>query len=90
MFLYHVSKKETTVERVFLISSSSNTQVSREQTLALDWDDWGIANRLHHVRDMTYDEDRCRAGKGDTPRALTCLRNFADGTVPPGNRLVCV
>ena len=34
-------------------------------------------HRLHHVRDMAYDEDRCRARKGNSPRALACLRNFS-------------
>jgi hypothetical protein len=40
---------------------------------------WCIENRLHYVRDMAYDEDRCRARKGATPQALACLRNFAIG-----------
>ena len=26
---------------------------------------------------MAYDEDRCRARKGNSARALACLRNFA-------------
>ena len=28
------------------------------------------------MRDMAYDEDRCRVRKGHAPRALACLRNF--------------
>ena len=40
---------------------------------------WGIENRLHYVRDMAYDEDRCRARTGNTPRTLGCLRNLAIG-----------
>jgi len=75
--IFHVSKNKTTVERVYLISSQSSTQVPAPQLLALNRGHWGIENRLHHVRDMAYDEDRCRARKGNAPRALACLRNFA-------------
>lgn len=75
--VFHVSQNKTTVERVYLIGSQSRAQASPEQLLALNRGHWGIENRLHHVRDMAYDEDRCRARKGNTPRALACLRNFA-------------
>lgn len=75
--VFHVSENKTTVERVYLISSQSRAQTSPEQLLAFNRGHWGIENRLHHVRDMAYDEDRCRARKGNSPRALACLRNFA-------------
>jgi predicted transposase YbfD/YdcC len=75
--IFHVSQNKTTVERVYLISSQSRAQASPEQLLAQNRGHWGIENRLHHVRDMAYDEDRCRARKGNSPRALACLRNFA-------------
>ena len=32
---------------------------------------------LDYVRDVAYDEDQCRARKGNTPRTLACMRNFA-------------
>ena len=56
---------------------------------------WEIENRLHHVRDFTYDEDRCRAHVGNLPRNLARLTNAAisivrhDGRfqhLPPANR----
>lgn len=75
--VFHVSENKTSVERVYLISSQSRAQASPEQLLAFNRGHWGIENRLHHVRDMAYDEDRCRARKGNSPRALACLRNFA-------------
>jgi predicted transposase YbfD/YdcC len=65
------------IERVYLISSQSRAQANPEQLLALNRGHWGIENRLHHVRDMGYDEDRCRSRKGNAPRTLACLRNFA-------------
>ena len=75
--IFHVSQNKTTVERVYLISSQSRAQASPEQLLALNRGHWGIENRLHHVRDMAFDEDRCRARKLNIPRALACMRNFA-------------
>ncbi len=75
--IFHVRKNKTTLERVYLISSQSRLQANPKQLLAQNRGHWGIENRLHYVRDMAYDEDRCRARKGHTPRTLSCLRNFA-------------
>lgn len=38
---------------------------------------WEIENRLHWVRDVTFDEDRSQVRTGTGPRALASLRNFA-------------
>lgn len=38
---------------------------------------WTIENRLHHVRDMSFDEDRSQIRKGMGPRAMATLRNVA-------------
>ncbi len=82
--IFHVRKNKTTLERVYLISSQSRLQANPKQLLAQNRGHWGIEtsrsagnDRLHYVRDMAYDEDRCRARKGHTPRTLSCLRNFA-------------
>ena len=58
---------KTTLERVYLITSQSQAEASPAQLLAQNRGHWGIENRLHHVRDMAYDEDRCRARTGHTP-----------------------
>ena len=42
---------------------------------------WHIENRLHSVRDFTYDEDRWRAGVRHLPRNLACLTNAATAIV---------
>lgn len=34
-------------------------------------------HRVHYVRDVTYDEDRSQAYKGNGPRALATCRNLA-------------
>ena len=41
------------------------------------WATTHIENRLHYVRDFTYDEDRCRAYVRHMPRNLACLTNAA-------------
>ncbi len=38
---------------------------------------WGIENRVHYVRDVTYDEDRSQAYTGNGPRTLATCRNLA-------------
>lgn len=75
--VFHVRRDTTTLERVYLISSLSRAEASPAQLLTLNRGHWGIENRLHHVRDMAYDEDRCRARTGNMPRVLACFRNFA-------------
>lgn len=40
-------------------------------------DHWGIENRAHYVRDVTYDEDHSQAYRGNGPRALATCRNLA-------------
>ena len=38
---------------------------------------WEIENRLHWVRDVTFDEDRCRIRKANGAQIMACLRNMA-------------
>lgn len=38
---------------------------------------WGIENRVHWVRDVTFDEDRCQVRTAAAPRVLATLRNLA-------------
>ena len=38
---------------------------------------WGIENRLHWVRDVTYDEDCSQIRTGNGPRVMVAIRNLA-------------
>ena len=40
---------------------------------------WGIENRLHWVRDVTFDEDRCQIRTGAAPQVMVALRNTVIG-----------
>jgi Transposase DDE domain len=63
------------VETVYLITSLPAAEASPERLLALNRAHWAIENKLHHVRDVSMDEDRCRVRKG--ARALSGVRNTA-------------
>lgn len=38
---------------------------------------WGIENKVHYVRDWTFDEDRSAVRTGTTPQIMATLRNAA-------------
>jgi Transposase DDE domain len=38
---------------------------------------WAIENQLHHVRDVTFDEDHSRVRKGNSAEVMAALRNVA-------------
>ena len=60
-------------ETVYLVTSLPATQASPDRLLALNRAHWAIENKLHHVRDVSMDEDRCRVRAG--ARALAGVRN---------------
>ena len=82
-------------ETAYGLTSLGAGQAGPEELAALVRCHWHIENRLHYVRDFTYDEDRCRAHLGNLPRNLACLTNAAISIVrhegrfeylPPANR----
>ncbi len=66
-------------EVVFGITSLSVTEGPPSRLLALNRGHWGIENRLHWVRDVTFDEDRSQVRKGAGAQAMAALRNLAIG-----------
>ena len=54
------------------LTSLGAGQAGPEELAALVRRHWHIENRLHYVRDFTYDEDRCRVRVGNLPRNLAC------------------
>jgi predicted transposase YbfD/YdcC len=70
-------KRKKTVEVVYLITSA-DTPTAPPATLAA-WvqGHWGIENRLHWVRDVTFDEDRSQIRTGAAPQVMATLRNLA-------------
>lgn len=66
---------KVSTEMVYLITSLPVTDAPPARLLALNRAHWGIENRLHHVRDVSFDEDRCRVRTG--ARAVSGVRNAA-------------
>ena len=74
---YILTTGKVSVEDTYCLTSLSRQQASPDELLAMIRGHWAIENKLHYVRDFTYDEDRCRAYVGDIARNLACLSNFA-------------
>ena len=68
---------ETSTEITYALTSLTPERAGPEQLAALVRNHWHIENRLHYVRDFSYDEDRCRVYVRDLPRNLACLTNAA-------------
>jgi len=63
-------------EIVYGITSLSEHKANPEKLLTLIRGHWTIENRLHYVRDVTFDEDRCRIRKGNGAHAMASIRNL--------------
>src|SRR5207245_10870772 len=68
---------QTRTETVYLIPTLSREQASPQRFLELVRGHWGIENRSHYVRDVTFLEDRSRLRTGNAPQILAALRNLA-------------
>jgi len=66
---------KTSTETVYLVTSLTEAEAGPERLLELSRNHWAIENRLHYVRDVTFNEDRCRTRSG--ARALAAIRNLA-------------
>ncbi len=79
--------------RTNLATGKSSTETVHAIT-NLGWDDitpaalaevirghWAIENRVHHVRDTTFDQDRCQIRTGNGPRVMATFRNIALGLI---------
>ena len=71
-----VSHKSRT-ETVQGLSSLSPERATPARLLALSRGHWTIENRLHWVRDVTFDEDRSRVRTGAGAQVMASLRNLA-------------
>jgi len=63
-------------EVAYAVTSLPAASASPDQLLKIWRGHWGIENRLHYVRDVSMDEDRCRVRTGAAPQVLAALRNL--------------
>jgi predicted transposase YbfD/YdcC len=66
-----------TRETVYAITSLTAIDAGPDQIAAWLRGHWSIENRLHWVRDVTYDEDRSQIRAGHAPQVMASLRNTA-------------
>ncbi len=69
--------KATSVELAYGVTSLKPEKASAERLLELNRGHWEIENRVHWVRDVTYDEDRCRIRTKNGPSNMASIRNLA-------------
>ena len=70
-------RKKWSTETVYAITSLTPAQASPAELAAWMRGHWGIENRLHWVRDVTYGEDLSQVRTGNGPRVMATLRNLA-------------
>jgi len=66
-------------EVVYGVTSLSRDQADPERLLGLVRQHWQIENKLHWVRDVTFDEDRSHVRCGSIPQVMAAFRNTAIG-----------
>jgi predicted transposase YbfD/YdcC len=69
----------TTSETAYAITSLTPECVTPKQLLVAWREHWHIENKLHYVRDVTFDEDRSTVRSGHIPQVMAALRNTAIG-----------
>jgi predicted transposase YbfD/YdcC len=78
----HVIMKTTRAQRddvVYGVTSLSPDQAGPERLLGLVRQHWQIENKVHWVRDVTFDEDRSQVRGGSIPQVMAAFRNTAIG-----------
>jgi hypothetical protein len=58
------------------ITSLTPQKAKPARLLDLNRNQWSIENKLHWVRDVTFDEDRSRVRKKSGPHVMASLRNL--------------
>jgi hypothetical protein len=61
----------------YAVTSLPPQQADAARLLALLRDHWGVENRLHYVRDVTFDEDRSAVRTRAAPQVCAACRNLA-------------
>ena len=70
-------RKKWSTETVYAVTSLTATEASPAELADILRGHWIIEDRLHWVRDVTYDEDRSQVRTRNGPRVMASLRNLA-------------
>jgi hypothetical protein len=63
----------------YYVTSLAPERADAKALLALTRGHWGIENRLHYVRDVTFEEDRSQMRVGAVAQTFAACRNLAIG-----------
>lgn len=77
----NLADEASSIETSFYITSLAPDRAGPEELSDLVRGHWGIENRIHWVRDVTFDEDRSQIRVGNAPRVMATLRNLAIGAL---------
>jgi hypothetical protein len=58
------------------VTSLPPARADAEVLLRVMRDHWGIENKVHWVRDVTFDEDRYQVRKGAAPQVCAAITNL--------------
>jgi len=64
-------------EMSYGVTSLSEQKATASDVLRYCRAQWEIENRIHWVRDVTFDEDRSQVRRGNGPQVMASLRNLA-------------
>lgn len=70
-------KGKTSKDVAYAVTSLSGTAGCPERLLKIWRGHWGIENRLHWVRDVTFQEDRRQVRTGAAPQVVAAITNTA-------------
>lgn len=73
----YLKSGKTRSEIAYLITSLSPQKANPEQLLTVNRGHWGIENKSHYVRDVTFNEDKSQIRTHAGPRMMATLRNLA-------------
>ncbi len=68
--------KEVSNELVSGITNLRKDIATPSMLLQYNRSHWAIEDRLHYVRDFTFDEDRSQIKTKNGPQMMACIRNF--------------
>jgi predicted transposase YbfD/YdcC len=77
----HKRTGEVRREWAYAVTSLPPARAAPAQLLTLWREHWAIENKLHYVRDVTFDEDRASVWKDRIPQVMAALRNATIGLV---------
>ena len=77
----NLADEASSIETSFFITSLGPERAGPEELADLVRGHWGIENRIHWERDVTFDEDHSQIRIGNAPRVMATLRNLAIGAL---------